>query len=437
MAIPLDEIFGDISFPWWPILLLMVFLGSSGLVYVFYQMVWYYLPSVWRIVILPKEGFVYQITSGRAAFGEDGGEGRHKYWLLCYAGWHFDKKTGDIVLGEDENFGGILGKGIYLIGFFETVAKIHQRWAEVKDGKYILRDAFNRGLLVKKAIMGYMVDVMDEDNFPFKFLGNVILRMCNPDKASRFTHEARQIVIGFIASEWLSWSKDRKIYRPSVEITRSEEDQVFDINVKINPDERDSDQLLKEFWAALMGTTYEYRPFIVTGVATAPEEPWPINWLTSRLPYYKGIFFEYEEAEKEKSGSFLDMVKEVYGFEIERMTLDSVVLDEEFAKVISAAIRAKMEGAADLIAAYFDKEAKLQSQEPAKKMGKIFDESPGAAYWELVNALANNMPASLLDLSVVNSLVRGAAPNVSDEVAERLIKDVEMARKNVPRLPKV
>jgi len=433
MTIPVGEIFGSISFPLWLTALLTLLFATfifSGVVYTFlyaaYWMVWRYLPSIWRIIIRPDDGFVYWVKSIEG----DSGEGRHRYWLLCYAGWKFDEKTGDIVLGDDKNAAGILGKGLYMIGFFEGVAKIRQRWAEVKDGKYILRDVIGRGLLVKKAPMGYMVEVMDEDNFPFTFLGNVIWRMCNPDKAARFTHEAREIIISFIKSAWVAWAKEegRKIYRPSVDISKSEDQCVLDINVKVNPNEEDSDQIVEEFWKSLTTTGYTYKPIIVKRVSLSTKEPWLISWLISRLPYYKGIFFEYEEGEEKKS-SFFEMVREVYGFEIEKMTLDNVILNKAFADALSAAIRAKLLGAARLIEAYFEKEARLQSQEPAEKMGAIFDKSPGAAYWELVGALAKNMPASLLDLSAIGTLVNKVAPpDVPVAAKEGLIKDIVRAR---------
>ena len=434
MVIPVEEIFGSIFFPWWAMALLTVFVfipGALGaLLYTIYWMVWHYLPSVWRVVIRPKDGRVYQIVSGKEkdkGSVEDENEGRHRYWLLCYAGWKFGN-TGDIVLGDDENAGGLLNKGIFMIGVFEAVTQIHQRWAEVKGGRYIPRDVISRGLLVKKAPMAYVVDVFDEDNFPFRFLGNVIMRMCNPDKAFRFTHEAREIVIGFIGSAWLAWAKSRKIYRPSVDISKT--DQCIDINVKVNPSEEDSDQIIEEFWSDLTKRTYKYRPFVVRPAA-ARKDPWPIAWLTSRLPYYKGIYFDYEPGE-EKKGSFLEMVWEVYGFEIERMTLDNVILSKDFAEALSAAIRAKLLGAARLIEAYFEKEAKLQSQEPAERMGAIFDKSPGAAYWELVSALAKNMPASLLDLSAIGTLVNSAVPpGTPDATKESLIKDIVRVRQTI------
>jgi hypothetical protein len=434
MVIPVEEIFGSISFPWWAMALLMVFVfipGAIGVIlYAIYWMLWYYLPSIWRIVVRPDDGFVYQIKSGVEG---DESEGRHRYWLLCYAGWKFNEETGDIVPGKDKNQGGIWNKGIYMIGFFEFVAKIRQKWAEVKDGHYIPRAVVNRGLLVKKAPMAYMADVMDEDNFPFRFLGTVIWRMCNPDKASRFTHEAREIIIGLIGSAWVAWAKEegRKIYRPSVDISKT--DQCVDINIKVNPSEEDSDQIIEEFWSDLTKQTYKYRPFIVRPVEAVQKDAWPIALLTSRLPYYKGISFDYDEGD-EKEGSFLEMVREVYGFEIERMTLDNVILDEKFAEVISEAIRAKMLGAARLIKAYFDKEARLQSQEPAEKMGAIFDKSPGAAYWELVSALAQNMPASLLDLSAIGTLVNGVVPpGVPATVKEGLVSDIVRARQTIKK----
>lgn len=440
MVIPVEEIFGSISFPWWAIALLTVFVflpGALGaLLYAIYWMIWHYLPSIWRVIIRPKDGRVYQVVSGKGrdkGSAEDENEGRHRYWLLCYAGWKFDEKTGDIVPGEDKNLGGILNKGLYVIGFFETVAKIRQRWAEVKDGKYILRDVLGRGLLVKKAPMAYMVDVMDEDNFPFRFLGNVIWRMCNPDKASRFTHEAREIIIGFIGSAWLAWAKDKKIYRPSVDISKTGDQDILDINVKINPNEEDTDQLIEEFWKDLTSPEkkYKYRPLIVKEASPPPKEHWLISWLISRLPYYQGICFKYDEGE-EKEGNFLQMINEVYGFVIETMTLDNVILDEKFAAVISEAIREKMLGAARLIGAYFDKEVKLQSQEPAEKMGEIFDRSPGAAYWELVSVLAKNMPASLLDLSAIGTLVNSAVPpGTPDAAKESLIKDIVRVRQTI------
>ncbi|MDD5527158.1 MAG: hypothetical protein PHE11_07140, partial [Candidatus Omnitrophica bacterium] len=98
----------------------------------------------------------------------------------------------------------------------------------------------------------------------------------------------------------------------------------------------------------------------------------------------------------------------------------------------SAAIRAKLLGAARLIEAYFEKEAKLQSQEPAERMGAIFDKSPGAAYWELVSALAKNMPASLLDLSAIGTLVNSAVPpGTPDATKESLIKDIVRVRQTI------
>ena len=436
MVIPVEEIFGSISFPWWAMTLLMIFVFLPGILgailYAAYWMVWYRLPSAWRVIIRPEDGFVYQVKSGTVAEAGDDGEGRHRYWLLCYAGWTFDKKTGDIVPGDDQNSGGILGKGLYMIGFFETVAKIRQRWAEVKGGKYILRDVLERGLLVKTAPMAYVVDVMDQDNFPFRLLGHVIWRICNPDKASRFAHETPEIIIGFIRSEWLAWAKSKKIYRPSVDIGEGDQGNL-DINVKINPEEGDADQLIKEFLEDLTKSDrkYKYRPFEVEKASPPAAEHWLISWLTSRLPYYQGTFFKYKEGE-EKEDTFQNMLKEKYGFLFETMTLDNVILDKEFAKVISKAIVAKLEGAARLIEAYFEKEAKLQSQEPAEKMGEIFDRSPGAAYWELVSALAKNMPASLLDLSAIGTLVNSAVPpGTPDATKESLIKDIVRVRQTI------
>ncbi len=434
MPIPVEEIFGSVSFPWWWAMVLLtvfvVFPGAIGaLLYFVYWMVWDYLPSVWRIIIRPKDGRVYQVVSGKEEGAES--EGRHRYWLLCYAGWRFSD-NGDIVLGNDENAGGILGKGLHMIGVFEKVAEIHQRWAEVKDGRYISRDVVGRGLLVKKAPMAYVVDVFDQDNFPFRFLGNVIMRMCHPDKAFRFTHEAREIVIGFIGSAWLAWAKGRKIYRPSVDISKTGDQDILDINIKINPNEEDTNQLIEEFWKDLTSPEkkYKYRP-LVAKKASPPKEYWLIGWLTSHLPYYQGIYLEYDEGE-EKEGSFLEMVEEKYGFEIETMTLDKVILEKAFGDALSAPIRARLNGAARLIEAYFDREVKLQSQEPAEKMGEIFDKSPGAAYWELVSALAKNMPASLLDLSAIGTLVNGAVPpGVSDAAKESLVKDIVRVRQTI------
>ena len=67
-------------------------------------------------------------------------------------------------------------------------------------------------------------------------------------------------------------------------------------------------------------------------------------------------------------------------------------------------------------------------------MGAIFDKSPGAAYWELVSALAQNMPASLLDLSAIGTLVNGVVPpGVPATVKEGLVSDIVRARQTIKK----
>jgi len=152
--------------------------------YALYYIAWSYLPRKWKWIIRGEEGFCYTILDGkeeddpetRNARGPAAGRktsGGFRYYLLVFKNHCIDEKTGDIVLGESDD--GILGRGIYLIGFFTAVVEIiRERWAEVKAGMYQERTVVRRGFSVQFASAAYKVTVLDEDNFSFELIGTII-----------------------------------------------------------------------------------------------------------------------------------------------------------------------------------------------------------------------------------------------------------------------
>lgn len=423
MPIPVEEIIGSV--PVWPLVLGTIFAVIFGGSYSVYYAIWRYLPRKWKWIVRGEEGFCYPVLDGdevddpetKNAEGPAAGRrtsGGFRYHLLVYKEHCLDEKTGDIILGKSDN--GIFGKGIYLIGFLFAVVEIaRERWAEVKEGEYRERTVVRRGFSVQVTSMAYKVSVLDRDNFLFHLVGTVIWSICNPDKAKRLTRDVQQIVIDLIRGEWIRWAKKRKIYRPTVNLSDIMGDKDTDENPeKIGPEKQgeedetksdgsDYDALADEFWGDLTTKVFKYRPLIVKGT----QQTSPISW----IPFYRKITFSYEEG-SEKSGSFKDMVKGVYGIDIDRMILHEVAPDKAFAEALSAPVKSRLEGIARLIDAAFNKKATFQDLEAEIKVGAAIDQSRGVLAGKIAKALEENMPKMLLDTRFLVPFISEIAPKV-------------------------
>lgn len=429
MAIPVGEIIGSV--PVLPFIFGAIFAVFFGAVYLAYFLVWHYCPRNWVAFIRGEEGFCYPILDGeevddpetKNAKGPAAGRrtsGGFRYHLLIYKEHRLDEKTGNIILGESDD--GIFGKGVYLIGFLFAVVEIaRERWAEVKEGVYQERTVVRRGFSVQVTSMAYKVSVLDRDNFLFHLVGTVVWSICNPDKAKRLTRDVQQIVIDLIRGEWIRWSKQRQIYRPSVDLSEMMDDGIADKSSDGDSDtdgsesESDRDALADEFWEDLSEKEFTYRPLVVKGT----KETSPIPY----LPFYKKITFSYEEGQ-EKTGSFKMMVKEVYGIDIDKNILHEIAPDQAFAKALSAAVESRLMGVARFIDAIYNKKSVMKDLEAEVEVGKAIDKSPGVFAAKIAEALKKDMPQMLLDTRFLMPWLSGVLPNVPVGEVESLAEEV-------------
>ncbi len=438
MAIPVDEIVPSI--PIGSVLFILLSFCFPASAYALYYVAWSYLPRRWKWIIRGEEGFCYTILDGeeeddsetKGAHGPAAGRktsGGFRYYLLVFKDHCIDEKTGDIILGKSDD--GILGRGIYLIGFFTAVAEIiRERWAEVKGGKYQERMVVRRGFSVQFASAAYKVVVLDEDNFSFELLGTIVKAIKNPDKARRLTRDVDNIILEIIRGEWISFAKGRQVYRPKVNLGNIlGGSDLPEGNHKIEAGkEIDSSKLMDDFKKYLMDETkvYEYRPLVVENVKSVSRIPY--------VPFYKKTVFSYKKGEVKK-GSFTEMVGDVYGIEIDRWILHEVIPGKEFAKSLAAAVEAQLTGVAELVAAYYKKMVAFEKLEASKAVGAAIDESPGVLTGQFVQALENNMPEMLVDFGALRTVMNQAAPSgvfATDKalLIARVIEEIEARKKD-------
>jgi hypothetical protein len=436
MAIPIEEILPSVPIGW--IIFVLFFFSFPAGAYALYYIAWIYLPRRWKWIIRGEEGFCYTILDGeeeddpetRGAQGPAAGRktnGGFRYYLLVFKNHCIDKETGDIVIGKSDD--GILGRGIYLIGFFTSVVEIiRERWAEVKGGTYRERMVVRRGFSVQFASAAYKVNVLDEDNFSFEILGMIIRAPCNPDKARRLTRDVDNIILEIIRGEWISFAKGRQIYRPKINLGDALCDGLSESGIKpVATKEIDSSKLMDDFKKHIMSKVFEYEPIVVEKAEAVSQIPY------IPLPFYKKKVFSYKKGPAKK-GPFLDMVRDVYGIEINRWILDDVKPGKEFVKALSAAVEAQLMGVAELVAAYYSKMATLEKLKASKAVGAAIDESPGVLTGQFVEALKDKMPEMLVDLGALR-MVMNQTPS-SDVLATdkglliaRVIEEIEARKK--------
>lgn len=356
-----------------------------------------------------RDGFCYFIWIGGQT-GE-GTRGIYERPLLVFKGFHIDEKTGNIQEnkeGEKEDKG-ILGLGIYWIGFLHRVEKMHNKWAELVDGKLVKRDAYEYGFSTKENSMAYeALKVEDAGNIPFDFTMLYYWMITNPEKAKRRKQDTHVVVLERLAGAFIAWAKTKQIYHPA-------EDDKSDVAKTT-----DTTQIRDKFWEE--ANKPKLREF---SVDTAKK---------------MGIDIEELDVKKKKDGkefiktriSLLQEISGVYGYTVTDLAISSVEPGAGFAEALAASIKARLEGTAALIRARYRKLSELEALEAALLWGQAAEEVKGTALGQMAQSFRDYGVPPFFDASALEKWFQSVIPDAGKEelkeTVDKLMQDIAKAR---------